>query len=290
MVSSKIKKEKLSDSSRLSVFYHNIFDYPLSESDIENWCIGKAYKGAKLKFFSIEFQDGHFFLRGRKKLVATRRKREIFSERKIKIAQKASQILAKIPTVVFVGITGSVAMKNASENSDIDFLIIAKKNTVWFSRGIGLVALIFSSIDLRKYGEKNEQDKLCLNIWLDESAFKWQEQNIFTAHEIRQMMPVFDRDGAYMRFVNKNDWVSEFWTGKEVYWEDNFKMKNKKNIVLQIVEFLAKVLDPPAFFLQKVYMKRKITNETIEKHCALFHPEKISGKIVKKFEEALKAS
>ena len=70
------------------------------------------------------------------------------------------------------------ALNNAKKNSDIDLLIITSKNTLWTTRIISFALLKFAGFKLRRAGDKNEKDKLCLNMWLDESDLVLKKRNI----------------------------------------------------------------------------------------------------------------
>ena len=115
----------------VSIKYHAIFDYELIKSDFPKW----LYKGEKTPLRSKSFAG------------QARINREKISEKKFLIAKKAARILFKIPTIKFVGVTGSLAMMNANENSDIDLMIITSRGTLWLSRLVILVLLVILLVE-----------------------------------------------------------------------------------------------------------------------------------------------
>ena len=50
-------------------------------------------------------------------------------------------------------------------------------------------------------------------MWLDESDMVWQrkDRNIYTAHEIAQIVPLINKDKTYEKFLSHNRWILDFW-------------------------------------------------------------------------------
>lgn len=248
-----------------SLKYHDIFDYPLTKADLFRWKIGTKFKIKNLKL-AIKHKNGFYFISGREEIIKKRIENEKHSFKKIKIARKSARLISKIPTVVFLGLTGALAMNNAGKNSDIDFLIITKKDTLWLTRFWVYLLLKINGHNLRKPGLKNEKDKLCLNMWLDESNLVWdkRDRNIYTAHEIAQIRPLFSRNKIYQKFLYKNTWVLDYWPNAVKINRAQLKINNTKSWV----KFFNKI----AFVSQYLYMKEKITREVVTPTRAIFHP------------------
>ena len=268
-----------------SIYYHNIFEYPLTSEELTHWRPGeKLVKNPKSLQAIIE-KDGLFFFKGKERLIAERKKREKISKKKIELAKRGAKIISKIPTVKMVGLTGALAMTNAKENSDIDLFIITKEKTLWTSRAIAILLLDILKVP-RNAGGRVEKDKLCLNMWLDEEDLVWDkmDRNFYTAHEIAQIIPLINKDGTYEKFINKNRWIGDFWpnTAKMLSPKEirNLNKKQKKNIVFQyLYGLISNFFEPIAFIFQYLYMKRKITREIVTRTRAIFHPRDW-GKIV----------
>lgn len=265
---------KLSPAESSSVIYHDIFDYPLTLVQLKKWRSGIVYKNTK----KIVQKKGFYFLKGREKLIRKRLLRQKASLIKFEIAKKASNVLSKMPTVLMVGITGSLAMKHAGTKSDIDFMIITRKNTLWLSRFFALIALALKGISVRRFGEKDQKDKLCLNLWLSEDNLSWKKKNIFTAHEILQVVPLVNKNKTYEKFLAKNKWIKLYWPSAVLINSKIIKNKKSSNRILSIILFIFNYL---FFALQIVYMKTKITKEIVKPDFAAFHPVDWSGKVEK---------
>lgn len=239
-----------------SIIYHSHFDYLLTEADLAKWVVGNKFPKQKYKL------PTNFKSPSLKKRV----QREELSRSKLEIAKKAANFLRLIPTFKFVGITGSLAMFNAGHDSDIDLMLITKRNTLWITRGITLILLKLFGFNLRKAGEEEEKDKLCLNLWLDEQDVKWKQRNEFTAHEIAQVIPLVNKNKTYEKFLFANKWIFDYWP-KAVQIEKIKNAQTKQND--------AGFLEKLSFKLQYWYMQKKITNEVITPTRAQFHPKKL---------------
>jgi len=270
---------RLSNKQIFSVYYHSVFNYPLRREDLKRWEFGNKNLPKINSKTPVSEKDGYFFVRGKKPDIEKRKRNEAFSAKKVKLAQKTASVLEIIPSVKMVGITGSLAMNNAEDSSDIDLMVITARNTLWITRGIALVLLGFFGFSLRKAGDTGQKDKLCINIWLDEISLGWNLKNVYTAHEICQIVPVVNKDETYEKFLRKNSWALDFWP-------NGILKANPKNIRWGVGdELIAKVFslfDYFAYLAQRTHMVKKITFEQITKTHAIFHPRNLSDYVTEK--------
>ena len=189
-----------------TVAYADVFDYPLTAKEIKQWLI----KGESFTKDSPYWN----YLPGRKNLIFLRRRRERFSRLKWPLAYRAAKILRIIPWVKLVAVTGALAMNNADKNDDIDLMIITSKNRLWLTRLLASI-LLFPHLRGGRMDSSKVSNKLCLNLWLDETALAIKQRNLYIAHEICQAKPIFDREGTYQKFIAANLWYKKFlpnWT------------------------------------------------------------------------------
>lgn len=265
-----------------SLIYHDIFDYPLTPLELIRWTAGKEVNFKDLENSKISTKNGFLFLNGKEGSTLKRLMRKRISKRKLGKAKKAAKILSLLPTVKMVAVTGALAMNNANEESDIDFLTITKRGSLWTTRLLAMTLLKVFGIPRRKYGEKSTKDKLCLNIWLDENDLAWSKKsrNIYTSHEISQIIPLINKDQIYEKFLSKNTWITDYWpnaTSVKAGKEKKRKRREKRRMVIRFIEPLARKS-------QYWYMKDKITRETVTPTCALFHPVDLASFISLKLE------
>ena len=262
----KDSEPSLGKNELASIKYHDIFDYPLTTAEVIKWSVGIKGLTSFSSLPEVSEKDGFYLVKGRESLTYKRLLRERTSKGKLTIARKAVRILGLIPTIRGVFITGALSMENTQDDSDIDLMIITKRNTLWTTRLLSYLLIKAFGLKTRKAGNKEQKDKLCLNIWLDESVLSWsgKDRNLYTAHEIAQIAPILNKDSTYEKFLQKNNWIKDFWPNavrinKEEYKESKSKQK------LGLIEKLA-------FQIQYKYMKGKITREIVKLHKAIFHP------------------
>lgn len=258
-----------------SVIYHDIFDFPLSLSDIVRWKAGVSLGGEPT---SIVERNGFFLKEGKETSVYQRILRDRVSVRKLEIAKRAARLLSPFFGIKMVGITGSLAMKNAAEGSDIDLIIVTKKNFLWATRLTIYGVILITGFGFRRWGKGELRDKLCLNIWLDESDLSWSrsERNIYSAHEIAQILPLVDKDNTYQEFLSKNKWVLKFWPNAVKIEKSKIKKLAEPNRILGFINLLA-------YKVQRWYMRLKITREVVTPTRALFHPVDWGGVVLARF-------
>ena len=73
----------ITDSEKLSIAYHNIFDYPLNFAELIKWKAGEL---------AINYQS--LIIRQKRGLIYQRLMRKKISEKKMLIAKKASKIIS----------------------------------------------------------------------------------------------------------------------------------------------------------------------------------------------------
>lgn len=211
------------------------------------------------------------------------------SQKKLLTARRIARLLGLFPTIKLICATGSLAVDNAKHYDDLDIMIVTSTNTLWLTRP--LVILFLKALRLRRptslpeHESPRVSDKVCDNLWLDETALALPEnkRNLYTAHEILQAKPLFDRGNTHAKFISANSWTKKNLANAYKQAKSNAKVTPRT-----VVE--TKWRTPPrwnlislfnlfAFRLQYHYMKPKITNETITLHSAYFHPRDLSTDI-----------
>lgn len=202
-----------------TLVYADIFDYPLTSGELYRFLIAdKALNYSRFRQAltrtntnekQIDTNGEYFFLRDRRKIVVTRKKREKWSQEKLKIAKRVASWLKLIPWIKMVALTGALAMNNSRKNDDIDLFIITSKNRLWLSRGLVVTFLRLTGLYRRPGKIKN---KICPNMLLDEGhlMIPSKEQDLFSAHEVCQLKPLWDKNNCYQKFIKANLWVKKF--------------------------------------------------------------------------------
>lgn len=269
----------LEKSEKLSVYYHDLFDYPLTFSDLIKWDVSKTFT-SKNEQFSISYQNNFYFLKGREGLIYKRALRERISTKKMEIAKKATKVLSTLPTILMVGVTGSLAMNNSEDESDIDLMVITEKGRLWTTRILAYILLLMFNFSLRSPNDKYQKNKLCLNIWMDESDLVWKSsnRNIYTAHEIAQILPLVNKNRSYEKLLYKNIWILKFWPNAVRIRKQ--LVKRKKHGFTVLIPNILFVIEKIAYKMQYLYMKDKITREVITPTRGIFHPQDLGNLVI----------
>ena len=191
--------------------YADVFDYPLTLSEIHRYLTGLAVpfesleKVLKRELNLLSSVDGYFTLPGREKIVTTRRRRAQIAARLWPQALQYGLIISRLPFVRMVAVTGALAVDNVEEDADIDYLIVTEPGRLWFCRAMALLVGRFSAL---------RGITLCPNYIVTLRALTFPDQNEYAAHEMAQMIPIAGMD-VYTRIRQQNAWVTRFLPNSE---------------------------------------------------------------------------
>jgi hypothetical protein len=185
--------------------YADVFDYPLTADELHRYLIGtQASRGTIRGILSDSPKSiarvGRFFtLAGHESAVDTRRSRAQVAATFWRKAVHYGRIIGSLPFVRMVAVTGALAMDNLADD-DIDYLIVTEPGRLWLCRA--LVVGLVKSAALRGI-------ELCPNYFISEHALELEERNLFTAHEVTQMVPVAGMP-TYQRLRELNRWTETY--------------------------------------------------------------------------------
>lgn len=153
----------------------------------------------------VEQSNGMYVLKGRKELVAQRIRQEKISASKLKRLREVVRIFKYVPFVRMIGVTGTLAMRSASNKSDWDLLVVLRSGKIWTGRT--LVTAVAHLIGKRRYGDKIK-DRVCLNYFITDKTLEVITKDLFSAHEYSFLLPLFDGT-TYEKFQLKNRWIKK---------------------------------------------------------------------------------
>lgn len=200
-----IPSENLPHSILCTLAYSDVFDYPLTASEVHRYLAGKyatldAVKQALDKMVQsrwIARVSEYFTLSDREFIIEIRKRRaEVASRQWIKAAHYG-RMLASFPFVRMVAVTGSLAVLNNSNGADMDFMLITQPGRLWTARAL---AVTFGRL-MRPFGHT-----ICVNLLISAEALLWPQHDLYSAHEICQMIPIAGMD-VYRRLRATNAWT-----------------------------------------------------------------------------------
>lgn len=137
-----------------------------------------------------------------------------------------TKILSAIPFVRFIAVNGSMVFwERLKESSDIDFLIVTKKNRLYTVRF--LASTILFLLRLKRHG-RYIAGRACLNRYVTEDNLEMQPHHYYYAQIFSAVVPVFDKNNLYPEFQKANRWMER---------EFNFKV--------EVPPFLKEIFDLP---------------------------------------------
>ncbi len=213
----------------------------------------------------------------------------IASARKIFIFERILYFLKFWPDIRMIGISGSVAMRNAPEDDDIDVFIVAAKKRLWTVRLICIT--VTTLLGVRRLRRSNNiKNKICLNLFFEESemALPTFKQTEYGAHEVLQMKPVHVRGTTYYDFLKMNRWVFEYFPNATSHFEV-VKLNSQNNnqevpfaidgLLAGAMGIFANIIEFAAEKLQLNIIEKHRTSEHISKRQLWFFPDDYERKI-----------
>ena len=179
--------------------YSDIFDYPLRIEELHRYLPLPIIRTELIEILNyrndlIKMVDGYYFLAGREHLIPLRQKREAASRPLYQRAVRYGRILGSLPFIRLVGLTGSLALQNCDETADIDYLLVAAHGRVWIARAFALLLGRLTAL----FG-----NTLCPNLIISDQALEWQQQDLYSARELCQMIPIFGSASLYAAPTNQ---------------------------------------------------------------------------------------
>lgn len=182
----------------------------------------------------VEENNDLYFLCGKNKLVTDYGSGKKQSKKYWSKIGWVLKILKLVPFIKNISVINSLSYNGVSENSDIDILIITKKNRLWTARAFTILLLELIGQNKNKWYKAG---KFCMGFAFDEtkldlSKIKFQKDVDFT-YWLANLTPVYDR-GIYKDLISENQWLKN----ELPNWEEK-KVNNKKEKIKTIERILS---------------------------------------------------
>ncbi len=249
--------------------YSSYFHFPLSPEEVHFWLISDhPVSFSKLQPYlqPLSLQD--------------RRRRRLLAKHTATQEVLSNQLINQVrwlPGLELVALTGSVAIGNSRRHDDIDLLIVTRPNCLWLVRPFFIFFL--SRLFPRRHPGDNphhlSDSPFCPNLWLETSSLSLprSKRNLYTAHEVLQVKPLYDPHQTYQRFLQSNRWVSRYLTNAYTLKTHSFKSplpRLRTPLITLPFNYLF-------FLLQLLYMLPKRTSEYVTPRSAFFHKKSLSS-------------
>ncbi|MCL4262635.1 MAG: hypothetical protein KJ069_05450 [Anaerolineae bacterium] len=189
--------------------YVDVFDYPLTAVEIHRYLaetpatLPEVERVLTNKRFITQHLcrvGPYYALPGREQTAAIRQERSRQARQLWPVALQYGRLLASLPFTRMVAVTGSLAVDNVAPDGDIDYLLVVGNGRVWLNRAFAITIVRLAA--RRGY-------TLCPNYILAERALHFAEHNLYTAHEVTQMIPLSGL-AVYTKIRQMNSWTHTF--------------------------------------------------------------------------------
>lgn len=273
-----------------SVVYASLFDYPLTLAQLEASLVGvRAERSAiaswcrdsDLLQTAVEHRDGFYFPAGRADLVPTRSRREALSRGLLQRDRRILSLVAGLPFVRMVALSGSLAHLNAEGSADLDLFVITAPHRVW---GVTVATLLVAKLlGWRKH--------VCMNYVVSEEAMAIEPRDLFSANQIIHLRPITGRR-VFERFVNANPFVRDFYPNFQL--ADTGPEPSPPGIIERVLSIgVAQLFEPLARGLYGWHLRRRAADwqsrdqVRLEPQCLKLHTGSHRSATMQKFENAM---
>ncbi|MBI4117151.1 MAG: hypothetical protein HY451_00445, partial [Parcubacteria group bacterium] len=191
--------------------------------------------------------------------------------------------------------SGSLALSNTAQDSDLDVLLVAKHGRIWTTRFFTVLMLGFLGMK-RKRGQSVAPDKICLNHFITEKSLYIPRKSIYTAQLYARLVPILGEEKLVEEFCEANSWIKEYIPK----FSNKFQIPNSKflNSIKNIGE---KILDTKfGDWIENVlrkYQLRRIKNYPLtykpggrikaDDESLEFHPDSPELKIIERYNKKM---
>jgi predicted nucleotidyltransferase len=240
-----------------TVVYYDILDYPLTSFEVFLYLVNKNYES---RIMNQELSDvcellnnseylkkyldqklGFYFLKNRKDIVQQRLNRKKLADQKWKKIKKVFWIMQITPFMRMVLVSGSLALGNSKNESDVDLIIIAKKKRIWIVRTF--ITLLTSILGVRRYKNKTE-NKICLNHYITNKSLKIPFESLYNAQSYLHLINIYDSKKdkeLFKKFQKENEWIKKYagnYKSSELGGFRSIKRNKILNFISKISEFI----------------------------------------------------
>ncbi|MFA6198354.1 MAG: hypothetical protein WC734_04365 [Patescibacteria group bacterium] len=210
---------ELAQSILEELAYFDIFDFPLTP--IELWRYSRIEGAAIADIYQslgsdpwladrIGERHGFWHLAGRSEIVESRLRRYRESEAKYQKALTYIKRLSHFPFIRMIGVCNSLAYSNSRREADIDLFIVTQPGWIWTSRMYATSYLRL--LRQRPYDRRSTVDAICPSFYITEdnlnlASLRRGQPDIYLAHWVWQLMPLYDSGDTYRKFISANGWT-----------------------------------------------------------------------------------
>lgn len=262
----------LKESILKTIVYFDIFDFPLTAEEVKDYLYKhdspvhiKEIKGVLVEMTEnglIEHIRDYYLLKNRGKIVETRNTRKFISEKFWEKVGFYGKYMKSVPFVRMLAVCNNLAYNNASEESDIDLLVVIEPGRMWIARLI--ITIILQFYGVRRHGNKIK-GRFCLSFFITTNKLNMEPLQIpnedpYLAYWTQNLTPFYGKE-VYDEFKRLNkDWLKNKYSLNFNQTSERYLYKEKDILFKRILESLlsGKIGDIFESFLKKTLKKKTL--------------------------------
>jgi hypothetical protein len=190
-----------------TIVYSDVFDFALTASEVQRWLrVAASLEDVEAVLRSeplsalLSSLSPYVMLRGREELVEVRHRRLLSSRKLQRQARHYASLIARLPFVRMVALTGSLAVDSSEAGDDVDYLIVTAPGRVWLARTATMLVVRLAAL---------RGVTVCPNYVLSVAALELPCHEAYTARELLQMAPLFGAE-VHRRMLAANGWWRDY--------------------------------------------------------------------------------
>lgn len=191
--------------------YFDVFHHPLRVAELR-WMAGAAVEDglavAQARGW-LDMDGPWVYRRGQGATVARRRERAVHAERIWPAAMRAGRVLAQLPFVRGVLLTGGLSKQSSEPGGDADFLLLIDPGCVWTTKSTLQI--------VRRALPEPVRRLFCTNYLLSTDDLPLDDRDVFTAFELATAVPL--AGAACAGLLRANPWTRRWVPGMD--WAEN---------------------------------------------------------------------
>ncbi len=196
--------------------YRDVFNAPVLIIDLYKWINASSSDirfaiDELIKEKSISELNGYLVVAGKEGIIADQPLKIQLSEKLTKKGERLVRFIKHIPFIKYVGISGSIAAKNPTTNTnghvDLDLFIICSDSSLWL---LFLFERFYTNLEQLIKGDHF----YCFNYVTEESFLTISNKSFYTASEIINLQTLYD-NSVIEQFLESNNWYLKYYSPKE---------------------------------------------------------------------------
>ncbi len=257
-----------------TIVYYDILDYPLTAFEVFLYLVGENTVETRHCLVStaeiigllnsseylkkhINQKHGFYFLKKTNKvetrhclvstdikikIVQQRLNRKKLADQKWKKAKKIFWLMQITPFLKMVLVSGSLAMGNSKNESDIDLIITAKKGRIWTVRTF--VTLLTSVLGARRHSNITK-NKICLNHYITDKSLKIPFESLYNAQSYVHLINIYNSEEdkkIFQKFQEENEWIKKYARNYKLSELGGFRSINRNKMLGSISKIFEVIL------------------------------------------------